>query len=215
MVTANPTDGEIDDELDDELELDHLLPDAPFTETHRRTVDGPIDDVWPACLEVETREIRTLGPLMALRMLPSVLRGKGRGPTAAPRPLLDEFAAEGFIVLRRDESPEDGRALVLFGAAGRFWSLSGNAPVPFASVDEFVAFDEPGHAVTVARLEARAEPDGTTVIETETRVVGTDTASTRRFAPYWAVIRLPSGLIRRSWLAAIARRVERGRRVGR
>lgn len=43
----------------------------------------------------------------------------------------------------------------------------------------------------------------------ETVVVGTDRASTRRFAPYWAFIRLPSGLIRRSWLAAIDRRVAR------
>jgi len=48
--------------------------------------------------------------------------------------------------------------------------------------------------------------DGTTRIETETLVAGTDQASTRRFRPYWALIRLPSGLIRRSWLAAIDRR---------
>lgn len=44
---------------------------------------------------------------------------------------------------------------------------------------------------------------------TETRVEGTDKASNAKFAPYWALIRLPSGLIRRCWLAAIERRASR------
>ena len=65
---------------------------------------------------------------------------------------------------------------------------------------------EPGHAKVIARLDAIDLGDGTTRIETETLVAGTDPASTRRFRPYWALIRLPSGLIRRSWLAAIDRR---------
>ena len=43
-------------------------------------------------------------------------------------------------------------------------------------------------------------------VVTETRVVGTSRNATLFFAPYWAVIRLPSGLIRRSMLAAIERR---------
>ena len=42
---------------------------------------------------------------------------------------------------------------------------------------------------------------------TETRIAGTDTASTRRFRAYWLLIRLGSGAIRRSWLKAIRRRL--------
>lgn len=116
-----------------QLELDDVMPSARFREEHRRTIDAPIEQVWPHCLAVQAKEVRVLGPLMALRMLPSLLRGKGRGPGAGARPLLDEF-------------------------------------------------------------------------ETITRVNGTDQASSRKFAPYWAIIRGPSGLIRRSWLAAIDRR---------
>lgn len=198
--------------LDPDLELDDALANAPFTEIHRRVVDAPIERVWPECLAVEAAQVRALGPLMAVRMLPSALRGRGRGPAAAPRPLLDEFTGQGFVLLRADDEPRHGRAVVLFGAAGRFWSLSGNAPIPFDRPADLLAFDRPDHAVTVARLEAIAQPDGTTLIETETRVAGTDPASTRRFAPYWAIIRLPSGLIRRSWLAAIDRRVTGGDR---
>lgn len=193
-----------------ELDLDEVMASAPFHERHTRVVAAPIEDVWPHCLGVTAREIRTLGPLMTLRNLPALLRGR-RGPSAtAPQPLLDLFAADGFVILRRDAEPKDGRAVVLFGAAGRFWSLTSSAPVPFdgpGGPADFVAFDRPGVAKTVARLEAVDRGDGTTRIETETRVVGTDGPSTRRFGPYWAVIRLPSGLIRRSWLAAIARRV--------
>jgi len=173
-------------------------------------VPAPIDEVWPHCLGVTAAEIRALSPLMALRDLPARLTGtRLRSGPAAPRGLLDVFADEGFIVLRRDASPVDGHASVVFGAAGKFWSLRSSRPIEFADAEKFLAFDEPGHARTIARLDAIDNGDGTTRIETETRVAGTDLAGTKKFRSYWAVIRLPSGLIRRSWLAAIDRRVHR------
>ncbi len=183
-----------------------ILPSAPYHELHDREVVAPIDEVWPHCLAVTAREIGALGPLMALRGLPARITGK-RPPTAsAPRALLDVFSDEGFVILRRDTEPRHGRASVVFGAAGRFWSVRNNAPIAFDVAGAFVDFDEPGYAKTVARLDAVDLGDGTTRIETETLVVGTDPTSTRTFGPYWALIRLPSGLIRRSWLAAIDRR---------
>lgn len=191
------------------LELDDLCADAPFVELHRRIVDAPIEQVWPECLAVQGREVRTLGPLMAIRMIPSVLRGRGTGPQATTKSLLDEFAEHGFTLLRKDVAPADGRALVVFGAAGKFWSVSENAPISFDTAAEFSAFDEPDYAVTAARLEARSIAGGATLIETETRVWGTDAASAKKFRPYWTVIRPFSGLIRRSWLAAIDRRLRR------
>jgi len=198
-----------DPNLLDDLTLEAALPSAPFRELHTRVVPAPIEEVWPHCLEVTASEIRTLGPLLALRGLPALLRGRRPPQATAPEPLLDVFAGEGFVVLRRDGEVADGGATVLFGAAGKFWSITGNAPVPFDTPTDFVAYDQPGYAKTVCRLEAVDLGNGTTRIETETVIVGTDPASTRRFAPYWAVIRLPSGLIRRSWLAAIARRAIR------
>ncbi len=193
----------------DDLTLEAALPSAPFRELHTRVVDAPIEEVWPHCLGVTAAEIRTLGPLLALRGLPALLRGRRPPQATAPEPLLDVFTGEGFVLLRRDPEPIDGQATVLFGAAGRFWSLTGNAPIPFESPADFLAEDRPGYAKTVCRLEAIDLGDGTTRIETETVIAGTDPASTRRFAPYWALIRLPSGLIRRSWLAAIDRRASR------
>ena len=190
-----------------DLELDDVMAVAPFAERHRRTIDGPATEVWPHCLEVTAREVRALGPLVALRSIPGYLTSKPTVRVSDARPLLDVFAREGFVVLRRDEEPTDGRAVVLFGAAGRFWSPAGNAPVTFDDAEDFLAFDEPGYAKTVASLVATETGDGTTVVETVTRVVGTTPGATRAFRPYWALIRGPSGLIRRSWLAAIDRRV--------
>ncbi len=191
------------------LTIDEAMPAAPFSEHHRRVVTAPIEVVWPACLTVTASEIRTLGPLMAIRGLPARLTRRARVDAFEPTALLDLFVAEGFVLLRRDDAPSDGTATVLFGAAGRFWSPSDNAPINFESADDFLSFDEPGFAATVALLSATDLGDGTTLVETETRVCGTDRASTRRFAPYWRIIRGPSGLIRRSWLAAIDRRARR------
>ena len=186
--------------------FEEILPAAPYRELHQRVVEAPIEDVWPHCLDVTAREIRTLGPLMAVRSLPARIMGKGAEAASAPRALLDVFTEEGFVLLRRDPVPRNGRASIVFGGAGRFWSVRNDATIAFPDGDAFIDFDEPGHAKTIARLDAIDLGDGITRLETETLVAGTDPASTRKFRPYWALIRLPSGLIRRSWLAAIDRR---------
>ncbi len=192
--------------LQSDLELRDTLAAPRFAERHQRTVDRPIEPVWASCLAVTGEEIRLLGPLMALRGLPGRFTGGQSLRTSAPSPALDLFADAGFVFLRRDERPERGRALVLFGAVGRFWSPTANHPVELDGPDAFLAFDRPGYAKTTARLEAIDLGDGTTRIETETWVTGTDAASSRKFLPYWTLIRGPSGTIRRSWLAAIDRR---------
>lgn len=189
-----------------DLELEHALPDAPFSEHHSRVIERPIEEVWPECLAVTAREIKTLGPLMALRSIPSRFSSGRTVTAAAPEPLLDVFADEGFIILRRDEEPHDGQATVLFGAVSRFWSLAHNAPLPFDSPDAFLAFDEANYGKTVCQLQAIDLGNGSTRIETITLVDGTDAVSVKKFRPYWMIIRGPSGLIRRSWLAAIERR---------
>ncbi len=188
------------------LTFEESLPRPRFREIHQRVVPQAIETVWPQCLAVTAKDVRAVGPLFVLRGLPARLIGKRTPAVSAPQPLLDVFLSEGFVLLRRDDMPRNGRAIVIFGAAGRFWSLTGNAPIRFTSPAQFLGFATPGYAKTAARLEAIDLGDGTTRVETETRVVGTDTTSTRKFAPYWWLIRLFSGLIRRSWLAAIARR---------
>jgi hypothetical protein len=79
-------------------------------------------------------------------------------------------------------------------------------PVALSGPDDFRAFDAPGYAKAATNFELSPAGAGTRV-RTETRVVGTDAASSRRFRAYWLLIRPGSGIIRHSWLAAIERRV--------
>ncbi len=143
---------------------------------------------------------------MALRSLPQVLTGKPRRPPRADdTSFLEVFEEEGFIELYRDEQVSNGRAVAIYGAAGRFWSPSGNFPVPLADAQAFAQHHGPGTVKAAFSLEV-VERDGATLVTTETRIVGTDSSARRAFGRYWLIIRGPSGLIRRSWLAAIDRR---------
>ena len=193
----------------DDLEFDTLMPDAPFRELHSRVIDQPVDQVWESFLSLSSDEIRLLAPLLQLRGLPHKLIAKPGPSPVGKRPALELFADEGFVMLRQDGEPLDGRAVLIFGATGQFWSPAHNKPVGFDSPADFIDFDEPGNAKTVARFEARAEGESRTRLETETLVVGTDPASTKKFALYWAIIRGPSGLLRRSWLAGVDRRANK------
>ena len=185
-------------------------PHAPFAETHRREIAAPLDEVWRAALEVTAREIRTFGPLISLRGVPSrLLRRRGVADVGSPsdeRPLLEIFESEGFVRLLTVDDGDVRR--VEYGAAGRFWSPTGNRPVRFDGPGDYARFDEPGNAVIWFDLAVTPTPTGSEVTTT-TLVRGTDRSAELRFAPYWALIRLPSGLIRRSWLAAIDRRASR------
>lgn len=142
---------------------------------------------------------------MAVRSLPSRFRNRGSGRAADLKPLLDTIDGDGFVLIDRDEEPTHGGARVVMGAAGRFWSPARNRPIDFDTADDFLDFAEPGFAKAVFDLAVR-ELDGRVELSTETIIAGTDARSTRAFGRYWALIRLPSGLIRRSWLAAIERR---------
>lgn len=182
------------------------MPRPDFTERHSRTVQAPAEVVWAAATSVTPAEIRVLGPLMALRSFPRVLtKGRTRVRRPGDAPFLEAFEAEGFVELHRDERVADGRAVALYGAAGSFWSPAGNSPVHLADSAAFEQHQGPD-TVKVAFSLVVVAHDGTTLVTTETRIVGTDPGARRSFGRYWLIIRGPSGLIRRSWLAAIDRR---------
>jgi len=189
-----------------ERHLTKILGEADFSERHRRVVRAPAARVWDATLAVTPREIRLLAPLMAVRSLPKRLQqGQRSSSPTVGTPILEAFQAQGFLELHRDPEVVDGGAFVVYGVAGRFWSPTHNQPVSFAGREAFVAYEEPAMAKAVFSIEVVERGELTEII-TETRIAGTDSAARRAFARYWLLIRGPSGLIRRSWLAAIDRR---------
>ncbi len=188
--------------------LEELMPSGDHHEVHDVWLDAPPSEAYRALANVTGREIRLLAPLMAMRGL--AIRELRAFLTAAGRtlradreaPIFEAIERKGFVRL----AEEPGREIV-FGVVGRFWRLFGNAP--FTQVrdrDDFVSFAEPGYAKAAMSFLVRAEGRGSRVV-TETRITTTDDAAARKFRRYWRVVRPGSGLIRRSWLAAVRRRL--------
>ena len=183
--------------------LSEVLPTWDAGEVHDVWIPARPEVAFAAVKEVTVREVRLLMPLMALRGLPRMFTRRRRLRPAPSAPVFEEFLKVGFVLL--GERPD---AEIAAGAVGRFWSPAGNQPVALRSREDFVSFAKPGYAKAALTFVVRPERGGSRVI-TETRVAGTNAEATRAFRRYWLVIRLGSGAIRRSWLAAIRRRAAR------
>jgi hypothetical protein len=176
--------------------LDQYLPACEFVERHDILVAGAPGRVLDA-VEAHNFDADPLfARLIAVRQLPAWLLATFLG---APRPAA--FGMKSFTPLGRDGDRE-----IAVGLAGRFWRTDGGL-VPFADTAAFAAFDEAGAAKLV--LAFSTEPRGRlTRLKTETRVHCLGRRALVSFTPYWLVIRLPSGLLRRRMLREIKRTVE-------
>ena len=172
--------------------IDKHLPRYQFSERHRTRVRASPDEVIRAvvALDRERTPNRLRDILLALRTVPSRLLGRKVGILA-------------FTPLDCDEKSE-----TVAGLIGRFWQLDGGL-VPIADADAFARFAEPGTPKLAIGFRATPDPVGT-LLTTETRVFCPDRHSLLRFALYWMLIRIPSGLIRRRTLRAIKAAVEKG-----
>jgi hypothetical protein len=175
--------------------IEEVLPEYDVHEVHSLWVAAPPGAVYEAVKAVSAVDVRLFGPLMRLRTF-----GRSRRVLDPRPPLLDELLKVGFMPLGERPGEE-----IVVGAIGRFWSPTRNLP---RVVEDFSAFAEPGYAKAAMNFTVRPEGGGTR-LATETRIVGTDVAATRKFRRYWLLIRLGSGAIRRSWLKAIRRRSAR------
>jgi hypothetical protein len=73
----------------------------------------------------------------------------------------------------------------------------------------FRRFERAGCATAAWNFTVDDAESGSTRVATETRIRCVDDGARRRFRPYWAVVRVPSGLIRMSMLRAIAQEASR------
>ena len=166
---------------------------------------APPERALAAVKEVELRELPVTAALLGLRLLPARLVRKGRpGARPARRALYELMLGEGFVLL----GDEPGREFVV-GVVGEFWTLRGGSSRALAGAEEFRAFSEPGYAKAAMSFRAESEGAGSR-LRTETRIVTTDPESRRKFARYWRLVQPGSALIRREWLRATRRRLERG-----
>jgi hypothetical protein len=162
--------------------LDELVPVWDFDERHGIRTPAPAASLLEALRAVTPGETPLLRALFRARGLPAL----------ADRPILEQMLARGFFLLGERPGVE-----LVAGAIGQPWRVTESLR---RGVD-FASFDEPGYVKMALGFLAR---DGELV--TETRVLATDDGARRRFRPYWLAVRPASGITRRSWLAAAARR---------
>src|SRR5262245_22217531 len=180
--------------------IDELMPRFDEVERHERLVRAAPDAVWAALWRVDLLSSPLVRWLLMLRGAPSALLHPHR-PARRRTVTLRQVLEHGFVLL--GERPEREVAL---GLVGRFWTLRGER----LTVDApgFVAFDRPGYAKAVWDFRLTPEGDATR-LSTETRILGLDADSRRRFRRYWRVIQPFSGLTRRAFLRAVDREATR------
>ena len=159
--------------------LDRWLPEFEFGERHERRVALSPERAIEVVLALPAAPDPVVRALLALRGIRA-----------------DTSVAELRHVLRFDDLERTATSYVA-GGAGKPWRPGGGrAP-----------FTDPGPGAVRMALAFWAEPDGDgALLVTETRVAPVDAAARRAFARYWRLVRPFSGLIRRRWLRAAARR---------
>lgn len=170
--------------------LDDLMPDYDFSERHRRFIPVPGDHVWEALTTITLADLRITRPLLVLRRLGRVPDTRGPLLTTGPLQLLD--VAPGHHVIA--------------GAVAQPWRPRAQRH-QVDSITELLSFSQPGWTKYLTTF--RVDPVvGGCVLSTETRGTSTDTRARRLFALYWALIRVPSGIVRRDILGSVAARAD-------
>lgn len=186
--------------------LDAAIPEWHWCETYGIWLPVSPAEALDLMKTIPPDEIRLLRTLIELRNLPGRLLGRPRFGKSISRsiPLFEQILNFGFCLLG-----EDGASEVAFGLIDQSWKISGGRRAPVGNAAEFTEFSEPGFVKIGANLLARPARRGA-FLSTQTRVLATDARTRRVFGSYWLFIRPFSGLIRRSWLQAAARRASSG-----
>lgn len=187
--------------------IDEFMPRYDVVERHAIRVRAPQAQTYAAIAATDLAG-GVIRMLFVLRMLPGALLHGVRGirelaqRRASPMTLAT-MERNGFHLLA-ERAPDE----LAIGIEGRFWTLSGDRSTPPADVFR-TRPPAPGTARGVWDFRVRIIDAGRCELSTETRVLCADDATRRKFLPYWVVIRLGSGLIRRAMLRAIRRTAER------
>ncbi|WP_317205244.1 hypothetical protein [Janthinobacterium sp.] len=180
-----------------------FLPAFHFHEIHTSAALPQVrpEQMIAALAALDMRADPVADALLTLRELPAKLaRLPGRRRRdAAPAP----FGFDAFTGLRRTDHE------LTLGLAGRFWRPDLGI-VAVADAAAFQRFDHPGVAKLVLRFQVIEGADSACTLRTETFVHCPSRATRILFTPYWLMIRLASGWIRRRTLLSIQKTFSTG-----
>jgi len=179
--------------------MDTFLPNWQFREIHNRRIPASPSEALRIARALRIRDVPVSGSLLALRLAPAAIAAR-RWPVLPSRSWIELAHDLGFVELASTEHE------VVLGAVGRFWRF--RETLVSLKNDEYRTFDEPGFAKAAINLHA-TDLDDEALLTTETRVCTTDAQSARTFRLYWLPIRAAGEVMRREFLAAVARQARR------
>jgi len=183
------------------LAIDEFAPRFHFQEHHDQVVAATPDRVYAAIKSVSADQIWLFNLLTAIRRL-------GRpGPESilnAPnqKPILDVAVQTGFLLLSEDPPREIVLGTVVVAPPGT------QRPSSFTG-DDFKSLTQPGYAKATMNFVVTDLGNGSSRVDTETRVFATNDVALARFTTYWRIIFPGSSILRTTWLRAVKERAER------
>jgi hypothetical protein len=185
--------------------IDDFAPVFHFREHHSTIVAAPPERVFAAIRAVTADEIALFDLFTRIRRFgmagpESILNAPGQ------QPLIDVAVRSGFHLLV-DRPPHEV-------AIGSVVVAPPRTGPPLAerrrfTGEDFKGLTQPGFAKATANFSVQDLGNGSSRLDTETRVFATDQTALRRFTPYWRIIFPGSSILRSTWLSAIKRRAER------
>ena len=172
--------------------LAQALPNAQFAEWHSRVLGATPERAWDALHELRWTDLRLTRPLMTIRM-GAATRSLNRRLVEAPSPAAPVH--------------EDPPHASVSGMIGKPWRIRPIVGPAMTGLDQLREFNEPGWLKFGMEWVLTPLPGGRTFVETATLCEATDAGARRRFAAYWALIRVFSGFIRRDILASMERKL--------
>jgi hypothetical protein len=175
------------------------MPEYEVAERHHVRVAAPPDVTLAAAAGADMQQSPVVAAIFKAR---EWLLGAEGVAARQPKGLLAETESLGWRVL----AEEPGREIVV-GAVTQPWM----ANVVFRGLppDEFREFREPGYVKIAWTLRVDPVGPAESIFRTETRVVTTDAAASRKFRWYWARFSPGIILIRRFLLTTLQHDAER------
>ena len=182
------------------LGIDEFAPVFHFREHHSTVVAAPPERVFAAIKAVSADEIGLFNLFTTIRRFgrpgpESILNAPGQ------QPILDVATRTGFLMLVNRPPREVAIGAVVVAPPGT------RRPGEFTA-DDYRALTQPGFGKATMNFRVEDLGNGSSRIDTETRVYATDAVALRRFTPYWRIIFPGSAILRITWLRAIKTKAE-------